>query len=314
MQFLFTLCYTFAMKQERLFEIIYLLLQRKMVTSKELAKHFEVSTRTIYRDIDALSAAGIPVYTNKGKGGGISLLDDFVLDKSLLNESDKREIAAALHSLQALSYDDEDIYAGVAKLETMLQESGSWVAIDFSGWEEGSKALFQLLRKAILGRQIISMQYYGSNQSVTNREVEPIQLLFKHREWYLYAYCLKREAVRLFKLSRMHDVLLLDKTFVRRDISEKEMWESTMASSNTISVDMVLKIKPQLAFLVYEMFAASQIEKQADGSFIVRVSYPEDSWAYGFLLSFGDGLEVLEPKRVRERLKSGLENILKMYQ
>ena len=312
MQFLF-LCYTFAMKQERLFEIIYLLLQRKMVTAKELAEHFEVSTRTIYRDIDALSAAGIPVYTNKGKGGGISLLDDFVLDKSLLNESDKREIAAAMHSLQVLSYDDESVKAGVAKLEAMLEESGSWVAIDFSGWEEGSKALFQLLRKAILGRHIISMQYYGSNQSVTNRQIEPIQLLFKHREWYLYAYCLQRQAVRLFKLTRMHDVLLLDKRFTRRDISEKDMWESTRASTNGATIDLVLKIKPQLAFLVYEMFTAPQIEKQVDDSFIVRASYPEDNWAYGFLLSFGDGLEVLAPKRVRDRLKSGVEKILAMY-
>lgn len=174
------------MQINRLFEMVYLLLSKDNVTAGELAKHFEVSPRTIYRDVELLSSAGIPIYMTKGKGGGISLLPDFVLNKTVLTEDEKADILSALGAMDAVSPQKTD--TAVKKLSSLFGSTDSdWVEVDFSGWanaEEESK-VFTTLKNAILKKYAVEFLYHGSGSNM-QRVVEPLKLVFKGQGWYLY--------------------------------------------------------------------------------------------------------------------------------
>lgn len=204
----------------RLVGIIYIILSKGTVTAEELAKQFEVSVRTIYRDVERLSMAGIPIYARKGKNGGISLAERFVLDKMVISEEEQRRILAALASLRE---------TGASREEEILQKLGTffkadapdWVAIDFSDWSGRRQELFEQIRKAILERKVMEFDYYGQYGEMSHRAVEPEQLLFKEYTWYVRAYCRKRRAMRLFKVLRMKRVELMEEIFEPKD----RIWE-----------------------------------------------------------------------------------------
>ncbi|WP_300802526.1 WYL domain-containing protein [uncultured Acetatifactor sp.] len=196
----------------RQLEMVYILMNKGSVTAEELAERFEVSTRTVYRDIDSLSMAGIPVYANRGKGGGIRLMEHFVLDRRLLSKEEQGRILAALASLRETGA-SQDIRI-LEKLETFFKaESLDWVAIDFSDWSGRRGELYGQIKEAILGRHVMAFDYYGQYGDMMRREVEPIQLLFKEYTWYVRAYCRIRGAMRLFKVLRMKRVEVLEESF-----------------------------------------------------------------------------------------------------
>jgi predicted DNA-binding transcriptional regulator YafY len=164
----------------RHFEIIYILLDKKRVTAKELAEHFEVSTRTIYRDVDVLSGAGIPIYPSKGKGGGISLLERYVLNASLFTSNEQADILTGLQTLAATDFPDtEKILKKAAQL--FKRDTTNWIDIDFSPWgsRKEEKQLFFLLRDSIIHQFEIKFTYFNSKGEKSERCVEPYQLLFK---------------------------------------------------------------------------------------------------------------------------------------
>lgn len=192
------------MQISRLFEIVYILLGKKSVTAKELAEHFGVSARTIYRDVETLSGAGIPVYMSKGKGGGISLLDSFVLSKSMLSESEQTEILTALSALRSVNYAESQ--NALSKLSGIFgKASQNWIKVNFSQWH-GFDKKFETIKEAIFSKKVISFDYHGRWKEKTSKLVEPLQLRFNVNAWYLYAFCTKRQDMRTFKISRMETV------------------------------------------------------------------------------------------------------------
>ena len=204
------------MKNSRLFEILYLLVEKRAVTAGELAQRLEVSERTIYRDIEALSAAGIPVFTQQGQGGGIRLMDQFVLDKALLSQAQQDEILFALQAVLAAG-------SGLEK-ETLAQltalfhrEGGDWLEVDFTDWGSGAaeRETFTLVKRAILARRPLSFTYYSSAGEKSRRAVEPARLVFKSGCWYLSAYCRIRQDWRIFRLARMEDPTLEEESCPR---------------------------------------------------------------------------------------------------
>ena len=184
----------------RLLSIIYILMNKGTITAAELAKRFEVSVRTIYRDIETLSMAGIPVYTVKGKNGGIRLTEQFVLNKMLVSKKEQQQILAALHSLKETGAQEET--AILVKLgDFFMEKPESWVAIDFSDWSGRRKELFNQIRDAILNRYVIQFDYYGQYGDMAHRCVEPIQLLFKEYTWYVRAYCRTKQDMQIGRAS-----------------------------------------------------------------------------------------------------------------
>jgi len=294
----------------RLLETVHILLDKKRVTSRELAEHFGVSRQTIVRDIDTLSIAGIPIYAERGKGGGISLLPNFVLNKSILSEQEQKEILSALHGLSNLRTDDTNRI--LQKLSTIFNSPmPNWLEIDFSEWSRNDD-FFDDFKTAIIEQRIVEFDYYNSYGDKTFRRVEPIQLLFKSKSWYLKGFCLTKRGVRLYKLLRIKNPIITDEHFGERDLvnlSENPLnnWDKRA------QVTLKLRIAPEMTYRVHDDFIESEVEKQADESFIVTTTLTADNWVCGFLLSYGKHIEVLEPEHIRNNLKDETQEILKKY-
>jgi len=299
------------MQINRLFEIIYILLHKKKVSATELAEQLSVSRRTICRDIDTLSVAGIPVCTEKGRGGGISLLPDFVLDKAVLSEHEQNEILTALHGLAHIKTSDTtDV---LYRLSAIFNKAAiNWLEVDFSDWNHSND--FDNFKTAILESLIVEFDYYNSYGEKTFRRVEPMQLLFKYKAWYLKAFCLIKQGERLYKLTRINNLVITDEKFPIRDLifSEPDNNLSDVHKERT-DIAIKLRIAPEMAYRVFEDFDAALIEKQSDGSFIVTRTYPEDNWVCSYVLSFGEYAQVLEPVHLREIIANKIKNMSKHY-
>lgn len=298
------------MQINRLFEIIYILLNKKSITAKELSDHFEVSQRTIYRDIDTLCECGIPIYTSKGKGGGIGLLDNFILNKSLLSEDEQNEILCALQSLQATNYKDNN--SVLSKLSNLFGTTNTnWIEIDFSDWSSGSEENFSILKHAILNTKVVSFDYYSSYGEKTTRSVEPLQLWFKDKNWYLKAFCKLKKDYRIFRLSRIKNLLVSNETFIRK--LPETLSESRNLNQNRDIVNLKLNINFSQSYRVYDEFDYDQITVNDDNTFTVSASYPQGEWVYSYILSFGPDATVLEPEYVRNIIKGRLNEMINKY-
>ncbi|MCI8611712.1 MAG: YafY family transcriptional regulator [Clostridiales bacterium] len=300
------------MRTNRLFQIIYILLKKGTVTAEELARYFEVSQRTIYRDIDILSVAGVPVYTKKGKGGGISLLQDFVLDKSLLSDAEQNDILSALYGFASVGSGDSAPV--LHKLSTFFSKKAvPWLDVDFSDWGDSNLDLFDALKTAILKRRIVAFDYYNSCGEKSRRKVEPVQIRFKDRAWYMYGYCLCKEDYRIFKLTRIQNFTVTDTTFA---CQHQELGESTADNEKTEMISgccIEMRFAPQAAYRLYDTFDISQIHPQEDGGFLVSITWPLDDWVWGFILSFGGMVEVLQPAALRTLIQEKAAEIVDKY-
>lgn len=293
----------------RLFEIVYILMQKKKITAKELANRFEVSTRTIYRDIEILSRANIPVYATKGKEGGIGLLDEYVLNKIILSEEEQNQILFALQGMKKVTRQDEkDVLEKLSRI--FNKKVNDWIKIDFSNWgkENEQETRFNIIKKAIINKNQIEFVYYNSNGERSKRTVEPLQIWFKDKSWYLIGYCKMKQDYRVFKIARIKEIKILEEHFKRALQQENKNEEYKF---QTITLE--LEINRKMAYRVYDEFEDSEINKKDDGSFIVNVEYPENEWVYGYILSFGEYAKVLSPERAKRIIKDKIEKTLKNY-
>jgi len=287
------------MQINRLLEIAYILLQRKVVTAKELSERFNVSQRTIYRDIDTLSTSGIPVYTKIGKGGGISLLPDFVLNKSILSEKEQDDILNSLSGLIGLGSIESDQI--LQKLTAVFNKPvHRWLEVDISGWGGTGKYMFAGFKMAILEKWVVEFDYYGANNKKTFRRVEPVQLWFKSKAWYVKCYCLLRQDMRTFRLSRVRNMYITNEPFAARAEVPALTGSSSCADDE---VYLKIKIFPEMVYRVYDDYIDFHAEKQDDGSFIATLRWPDEDWLYGYILSFGEYIEVLEPAFIRDIIR-----------
>lgn len=272
------------------------------MTAKELAAYFEVSVRTILRDIDILSSANIPVYTTQGKGGGISLFDGYVLNKAALSEAEQNQILVALQSLAAAG--NTDAKGALTKLGALFQKTDTdWIEVDFSRWGQGAKdnCRFELLKTAILQRYAICFVYVSSDGKESHRKVYPLKLVFKSKAWYLQGYCLEKQDYRTFKITRMLQVELTGEHFPTGQYKAPPIESAGAAALSP--VDLELEFSARVAYRVYDEFDDGCIERNDDGSYRVFARLPEDDWLYSFLLSLGEDVKVLSPAYIAENLK-----------
>lgn len=297
----------------RLLGIVYTLLSKETVTAAILAERYEVSVRTIYRDIEVLSQAGVPVYARKGQNGGIFLMEQFVLNKMLITKEEQQQILSALLSVEETTASEEKEI--LQKLGNFFKaEPVNWIAIDYSDWGDGQKQLYEDIKRAILTNRVICFDYYDQTRGVSRRTVEPIQLLFKEYTWYLNAYCRERKTPRLFKLKRIKQLEVIEETFESREEWHQKK-ENQLENQQGIkeSPMITMWIDKREAYRVYDRFAESEIETLEDGNFIVRVYYPLDEWVYSMILSFGASAKILEPIEIREEIKRRIADMQKRY-
>ena len=270
------------MQESRLFKIVYHLLDKGRATASELAEKFEVSVRTIYRDIDALSGAGIPIYAEAGRNGGIYLMNDFVMDKAVLTEEEKREILTALHSINSTSnIDNSQILQKLSAIFNVGSES--WLEVDFSRWDNNGtdNAKFELLKSAGIQQRCVKITYANSYGTISERIIQPLKVLYKSMSWYLKAYCTEKQDYRIFKLTRIITLEMLSDTFDKKSFPELDEMSGQVYST------IVLRFAKEISYRVYDEFDNTQISTEENGDLIVSVEMPEDEWLIGYLLSFG---------------------------
>lgn len=293
----------------RLFEIVYILMQKKKVTAKELADRFEVSTRTIYRDIEILSQANIPIYAIQGKDGGIGILEEYVLNKTVLSEEEQNQILFALQGMKKMvGQNERDIFQKLSAL--FHKEVNEWIKIDFSNWgkDNSQEERFNRIKRAILNKNQIEFVYYNSKGEASKRRVEPLQIWFKDKSWYLISYCKLKADYRIFKIARIKEIKILGEHF-ERELPKEEKEEK----GNFKKVLFELEISKQMAYRVYDEFEKEEINQKEDENFIVKVEYPENEWVYGYILSFGEYAKVLHPDYAKTIIKNKLQKTLKNY-
>lgn len=293
----------------RLFQIINILLDKKRVTAAELAEEFDVSTRTVYRDIDDLSMAGIPVYTTQGRSGGISLLNNYVLDKSLLSATEQEQILMALKNVSVVSPDFDSL---LLKMSALFQKKdGDWMEVDLSRWGNGSldNQKFDRLRRGILEKQVVTFLYVNGQGKKSTKTIQPAKLVFKSKAWYLQGFCIGAQDYRTYKLNRIGEVTVQSERFA--EILSPPPIEDYL--HNHTFAKITLKFDSCMAHRVYEEFDDSDITLDNEGNLIVATRMPEDAWLYGYLFSFGSHLEVLEPPRLRDFLAKEALGILNLY-
>ncbi len=298
------------MEQSRLFKIVYHLLEKGKSTAPELAEKFEVSIRTIYRDLDTISAAGIPIYATQGKGGGIFIMQDFVLNKSLLSEQEKEQILMALQGISATEHNQTDEL--LMKLSGLFQSKvTNWIEVDFSEWYKNTPNydVFNLIKNAIFNQYTITFSYFAREGNYSNRTIEPIKLIFKNKDWYLYGFYLLRNDFRFFKLTRIKDLEISSDTFIREVKSSHEI-ETVIKNKNFIHAK--LKFSPKVAFRVYDEFT-DNVSKDNQGNLYVNIDLPDNETLFSYILSFGDNVEILEPDYLRHSMKEKLALMLEKY-
>lgn len=301
------------MKIDRLIGILSVLLQEEKVTAPKLAEKFEVSRRTINRDIEVLCRAGIPISTTQGSGGGIRIMDGYRMDHTLLTSKDMQVILAGLRSLDSVSGSH---YYGqlMEKLKTGSSDFVSGrdsILIDLSSWYKAALApKIELIQNAIEERKLLRFHYFAPSGD-SAREVEPYYLIFKWSSWYVWGWCRKREDFRLFKLNRMDVPEKCETGFMPReavlpDLSNEKIFPG--------EINIKALFAPEVKWRLVEEFGPHCFNEQGDGRLLFRADYTDFENLFSWLLTFGSKVEVLEPVTVRNELLKTAKSIINVYE
>lgn len=309
------------MKLDRLLSIVMILSNRRIVQAKQLAELFDVSVRTIYRDIDAINLAGIPIVTYQGMNGGIGISDNYKIDKNVLSQDDILSILGALNGIKS-TLGDARIYGTIEKIKSLIpeykagefKEKASQLVIDLSPWEggEASDDRTKSIKKCIERCLVMSFEYSSSSGAVTRRNVEPLCLILKVNFWYLYAFCRERKDFRTFKLSRMRNLNVSNEVFKRREIALERLQWITEDENSTLQ-QIILRFKPNYSILAEEKFGKENVVLDKYGYPVVKTFYPADNWLYGMILSFGEDVEVISPESLRDLIKEKIKMMGNIY-
>lgn len=297
-----------------------MLINRPMITAHDLSLKYNVTIRTIYRDIQTIVAAGIPVISYQGKKGGFCLSENYRIDRQLLSINDMTAILLALKGIST-TFKNENVNEAIEKIESLVpedkknyvQQQFENVLIDLSGWSESPdrKKNLHLTNLALSQKKLISFTYRNLMGEEAKRLIEPMTLILKMNAWYVYGFCRDKNDYRLFRLSRMSQCEIHNQTFIRRNKAYNESDFFKNNSMNTIPIK--IKFAPQAKNKVEEFFYGSVESVSEDGFITVVVHYPEDEWIYSMLLSFGNDIEVVSPPHLRRKILKRIESTLQLY-
>ncbi len=300
------------MKIDRQIGILSVLLQKESVTAPYLAKQFEVSRRTVNRDIEDLCRAGIPIITKQGSGGGISIMENYKLDRTILTTAEMQDILAGLRSLDSINKTNrytqlmEKLSAGSSDF---LQGNQS-ILIDLSSWyKESLTPKIEVIRTAIDMGRTLSF-YYFSPKGESTRSIEPYYLIFRWSSWYVWGFCEERKDFRLFKLNRMEDISMENTCFEKRkiplpDLTNEKIFPGKIRVKALFTADCKWRL--------VEEFGRNCFEELEDGRLLFHTDYTDKENLFSWLLNFGDHVILLEPENLRKEMRDMIQRMYKNY-
>lgn len=308
------------LKIDRLVAILLLLLDSDRVSASSLASRFGVSVRTILRDMESLDLAGIPIVSFPGAGGGFSVLEGFKIDRRLFSAADFAAILSGLRGLDSALPTEEGRLA-LEKMRSLVPRASRSsvdslsrrIHVDLASWtgDRLVKPYLDLAGRALRENRLLSFGYRDREGKSSARRAEPYQLVLKENDWYLQAYCLDRNAFRIFKLSRMSALALCPETFTPRAFEPKPMDGSGWMEGKLITAELLADAS--LRETLADRCGADALTVLEDGRILVELPFAEDDYGYRFLLGLGEACECLGPPRVREELRRRLEVLLARY-
>ncbi|MNO20986.1 HTH domain protein [compost metagenome] len=310
------------MKIDRLLAMTILLLNRERVSAKELAERFEVSTKTIYRDMETLNQSGIPIVAHQGTAGGFEIMEQYTIARQYLTYNEISAITAAVKGA-ATAIDDSMLDTVLEKVKALLGKAdrtdsgtnGAGLIFDFNPWGQNvrTREKMNMLRQAITQSQRVGMRYLNRNGTESERIVEPSNLILKGYVWYLQAYCTLRGDFRVFRLNRIHELALLREPFVRRESPSLEQYAWDSEWSKEERQELTLVFHPNARYRIEDSFPPELITIQEEGSIQVKGEFTVDHWFYGMLLSYGDQVKVVHPESVAQEIVHRARKILERY-
>lgn len=301
------------MRVDRLIGILSILLQKEKVTAPDLAEQFEVSRRTINRDIEELCKAGIPIITTQGQGGGISIMDGYRMERTLFTTKEMQDILAGLRSLDSVNGTNRYLQL----MEKLSADSSDFmtgnqsVLIDLSSWYQNALASkIEIIRDAIDCKRNLTFAYY-SPRGESNRQIEPYYLIFKWANWYVWGWCSMRQDFRLFKLNRMEELALGETTFEGRhcplpDLSDKKVFSG--------DIEVKALFQPEYKWKLIEEYGPYCYTEQEDGKLLFQSHFTNKDYLITWLFSFHDGVELVSPEEIRTEIRTVIERMRAIYE
>jgi len=308
------------MKVDRLVSIIMILLEKERIGAQELADMFEVSPRTIYRDIDAINMAGIPVLSTSGVGGGFEIMQNYKVDKKVFSTADLSAILMGLSSLSNMIRGDELVNA-LAKVKSFIpadrakdiELKANQIYIDLSPWMGNGNVqpFLEIIKTALQENKLLSFEYADRYGNKTERTAEPYQLVLKSSHWYFQGYCLARNDYRLFRLSRISNLQTQEESFTPRDYQKPQLdFTDVLAAMQT---KIKLRIHKSVMDMVLDYCSYEHFTPDGDEHYLVNFPFVENDYYYNILFSFGDKCECLEPLNIRSEMKRRIHDMAYIY-
>lgn len=308
------------MKIDRLVSIIMILLNKERIGAQELADMFEVSPRTIYRDIDAINMAGIPIRSTSGVGGGFEIMQNYKIEKNVFSTADLSAILMGLTSLSDMVKGDELINA-LAKVKSFIPADrakdielrANQIRIDLSAWmgNRNIQLYLEIIKTALQEGRLLSFEYVAHHGNKTTRTVEPYQLVLKNSHWYFQGYCYKRNDFRLFRLSRISNLQIKEETFIPRDFQKTSLDFEEIFEN--VPIRIKLRIHKSIMDRVLDYCSYEHFSPVDDEYYIVDFPFFENDYNYDILLSFGSKCECLEPLHIRTEMKRKIQDLAAIY-
>lgn len=309
------------MKVDRLISIIMILLDKERIGAQALADMFEVSPRTIYRDIDAINMAGIPVRGASGVGGGFEIMEQYKIDRNVFSTDDLSALLMGLSGLSNMMQGDELVNA-LAKVKSLIpadrakdiELKANQICMDLSPWmgNRNIQPYLNIIKTALQESRLLSFEYSDRRGNKTARTAEPYQLVLKGSHWYWQGYCHKRNDYRLFKLSRISNLQMQEETFTPRDY-QKPMLDF-VGILETMQTKIKIRIHKSVMDRVLDFCSYEDVSPDGNEHYMVSFPFIENDYYYSILFGFGDKCECLEPFHIRTEMKRRIHGLAAVYE
>ncbi len=300
------------MKIDRIIGILSILLQKERVTAAELAEKFEVSKRTIVRDIENIGKAGIPIVTYQGQGGGISIMNGFRLDKTLLSSNDMKAILSGLQSLDSVSGTNRyrQLMEKLSAEHSEMLNADNHIIVDLSSWDKSAvSSKIEFIKSAIENKDNISFTYYAPNGD-SLRVIEPYHLIFQWSSWYVWGFCTQRQDYRMFKLTRLSDLCLTGEKCCDRTVPP---YTCDKLLHTKGEIEATVRFDQSVKWRVIDEFGPELLSYDHDGNILMKFTWSDVPSFYRYILTFGDNAEIISPAEYRNEFASLLESIFDKY-
>ena len=310
------------MRIDRLLSIIVILLNNDRISAGYLAEKYEVSRRTIYRDIDAINLSGIPIISYPGNAGGFGIMENYKINRQVLTLKDMVSIITALKGINT-ALEDKELDSAINKITSLipkdkteyLELQSGHIVFNIPPWghRKSRKDMLKIINNSIIRSTLLNIDYLNTEGEKSSRIIEPMTLLFKGYSWYLFAFCSLKNDYRMFRISRIKLLAVLDKEFIRRKKSYLDVLENE--NKGSIETEIIkLKFKKRQRVTIEDYFDENSIQDLDNGDLIVTMQVPKgNTLIYKMILGYGDDVEVLEPEYMRKKIKNILKNIIEKY-